>query len=234
MSGAASEHEADQLLRIASLAEQFNSDPIASDARATAERIADGRFYVACVGQFKRGKSTLLNALMGKPILPSGIVPVTTVPTILRFGEHYRARVRLQRGKWADIAADQIEQYVSEKENPQNKKGVAGIEVFVPSTLLSRGLCFVDTPGRSEKYELRNFDPGTARDFALRTAQEMQLHAVNQEDVTAKIVRFSKGNPGAIRTMLQMAADPKYVVQQHVKLSPLYIDFRLQWGTDRG
>jgi AAA ATPase domain len=89
-------------------------------------------------------------------------------------------------------------------------------------------------PGRSEKYELRNFDPGPARDFALRTAQEMQLHAANQEDVVEKIVRFSKGNPGAIRTMLQMAANPKYVVRQHVKLSPLYIDFRLQWGADRG
>jgi len=79
--------EADKLLRIASLAEQFNDDQITDDARSAAERIAEGRFYVACVGQFKRGKSTLLNALIGEPILPSGVVPVTAVPTILRFGE---------------------------------------------------------------------------------------------------------------------------------------------------
>jgi len=145
--------EADRLLRIASLAEQFNNEQIANDARSTAERIVEGRFYVACVGQFKRGKSTLLNALIGDPILPSGIVPVTAVPTILRFGRHYGARVRLQRGEWAEIAVHEIEQYVSEEKNPQNRKGVAGLEVFVPSPLLSKGMCFVDTPGLGSVFE---------------------------------------------------------------------------------
>ena len=139
--------EADKLLRIASLAEQFNSEQIADDARSAAERIAEGRFYVACVGQFKRGKSTLLNALIGGPILPSGVVPVTAVPTIVRFGERLGARVRLRSGEWTDIAAADIEEYVSEERNPENSKGVAGLEVFVPSPLLAEGMCFVDTPG---------------------------------------------------------------------------------------
>lgn len=57
--------EANKLLRIASLAEQFNSVQVKDDACSAAERIEGGRFYVACVGQFKRGKSTLLNALIG-------------------------------------------------------------------------------------------------------------------------------------------------------------------------
>jgi len=139
--------EADKLLRIASLAEQFNDDQITDDARSAAERIAEGRFYVACVGQFKRGKSTLLNALIGEPILPSGVVPVTAVPTILRFGENLGARVRLRSGEWTDIAIADIEEYVSEVRNPENSKGVAGLEVFVPSPLLAEGMCFVDTPG---------------------------------------------------------------------------------------
>jgi len=139
--------EADKLLRIASLAEQFNSDQIMDDARSAAERIAEGRFYVACVGQFKRGKSTLLNALIGEPILPSGVVPVTAVPTILRFGESLGARVRLRSGEWTEIAIADIEEYVSEVRNPENRKGVAGLEVFVPSPLLAEGMCFVDTPG---------------------------------------------------------------------------------------
>ena len=139
--------EADKLLRIASLAEQFNDDQITEDARSAAERIAEGRFYVACVGQFKRGKSTLLNALIGEPILPSGVVPVTAVPTILRFGETLGARVRLRSGEWTEIAVAEIEEYVSEVQNPENSKGVAGLEVFVPSPLLAEGMCFVDTPG---------------------------------------------------------------------------------------
>jgi hypothetical protein len=139
--------EADKLLRIASLSEQFNSDQITEDARAAAERIAEGRFYVACVGQFKRGKSTLLNALIGEPILPSAVVPVTAVPTIVRFGETLGARVRLRSGEWTDIAITDIEEYVSEGRNPENSKGVAGLEVFAPSPILAEGMCFVDTPG---------------------------------------------------------------------------------------
>jgi len=86
----------------------------------------------------------------------------------------------------------------------------------------------------ADKYQLRNFDPKTARQFALETAQRMQLQAANREDAIERIVRYSKGNPGAIRTMIQMAASPKYVVQQHVKLSQLYIDFRLRWGATHG
>lgn len=139
------EQQVDKLLRIAHLAEQFSNDHIAHDARSAAERIAEGRFYLACVGQVKRGKSTLLNALIGDSILPSGVVPVTTVPTVLRYGESYSARIRSQDGQWAEIAVDEIEQYVSEEKNPQNRKGVAGLEVFVPSSLLSQGMCFVDT-----------------------------------------------------------------------------------------
>jgi hypothetical protein len=89
-------------------------------------------------------------------------------------------------------------------------------------------------PDRSEKYALRNFDSDTAREFALRTAEEMHLSAANQDEAIQKIVRYSKGSPGAIIAMLQMAASPKYVTQQHVKLSPLYIDFRLSWDATHG
>jgi dynamin family protein len=139
--------ETDRLLRIATIAEGFNDDRIRDDARSVADRVAEGRFFVACVGQFKRGKSTLLNALVGESILPSALIPVTTVPTILRFGERCQARVRLRNGEWTDIGADDIEEYVTEARNPENRKGVAALEVFVPSPLLRAGMCFVDTPG---------------------------------------------------------------------------------------
>jgi len=87
---------------------------------------------------------------------------------------------------------------------------------------------------RSDKYALQNFDLNTAREFAVRTAQDMQLSAANRDEAIEKIVRYSKGSPGAIIAMLQMAASPKYVTQEHVKLSPLYIDFRLSWGATHG
>ena len=53
------------LLRLAELAEEFEAEQVAADARSVAERVSEGRFYVACIGQFKRGKSSVLNALIG-------------------------------------------------------------------------------------------------------------------------------------------------------------------------
>jgi len=136
-----------RLLRLGRLAQELGTEPVAEEARELAERVSAGRFYVACVGQFKRGKSTLLNALVGYEVVPTGFIPVTAVPTVIRFGEARRARVRMRDGMWRDIAMPELKEYVTEELNPENKKAVDGAEVFLPSPLLSSGMCFVDTPG---------------------------------------------------------------------------------------
>jgi len=135
------------LSRLAEIAGELGSDRVSEDARSLAERLAEGRFYVACVGQFKRGKSTLLGALVGDRVLPAGVLPITAVPTVIRWGRSRSARVRFRGGTWADIAPEGLTLYVSEEFNPENTKDVAGVEVFVPSPLLADGMCLVDTPG---------------------------------------------------------------------------------------
>lgn len=136
-----------RLARLATLAEELGTEPVANDARELSARVAEGRFYVACVGQFKRGKSTLINALIGEPVLPTGFIPVTAVPTVIRFGQQLHTRIRLNDGSWNEIPVSELKQYVTEELNPENKKGVQGAEAFIPSPLLSSGMCIVDTPG---------------------------------------------------------------------------------------
>lgn len=136
-----------RLARLATLADELGTEPVANDARELSARVAEGRFYVACVGQFKRGKSTLINALIGEPVLPTGFIPVTAVPTVIRFGQQLHARIRLHDGSWSEIPVSELKQYVTEELNPENKKGVQGAEAFIPSPLLSSGMCIVDTPG---------------------------------------------------------------------------------------
>jgi ribosome biogenesis GTPase A len=85
--GASDADGAARLLGLVQLAEQSGSGRIADEAKEAANRTSEGRFYVACIGQFKRGKSTLINALIGDPVLPVGFTPVTAVPTVIRFGE---------------------------------------------------------------------------------------------------------------------------------------------------
>jgi GTPase SAR1 family protein len=135
------------LYRLSELAAEFGAQRIASDSRSVADRVEEGRFYVACIGQFKRGKSTLLNALIGHPVLPSAVVPVTSVPTVIRRGDRLAARVRFHNATWTNISVSDVEEYVSERKNPENAKGVDGVEIFAPSPLLETGMCLVDTPG---------------------------------------------------------------------------------------
>ncbi len=146
------------------LARESQALTIADEAASLAERASEGRFYVACVGQFKRGKSTLLNALTGSSVLPTGVVPVTSVPTVIRYGDFaVRMRVahppqrepseRALRDGWMPIPAEQLAEFVSEERNPGNRKGVRAVEVFLPSPMLAGGLCLVDTPGLGSVFE---------------------------------------------------------------------------------
>ena len=141
-----------RLEALASVARELGSPELALDAEQTDTRLAEGRFYVACVGQFKRGKSTLLNALVGEPVLPTGVLPVTSAITVLRHGPR-RARAALRDGRSLEVAPGELSRYVTEDGNPGNRLGVKVVEVFVPSDLLSHGLCLVDTPGIGSVFE---------------------------------------------------------------------------------
>ena len=136
---------------LAALAGEAAVPTVSTEARELADRLGEGRFYVACVGQFKRGKSTLINALLGTSILPTGVVPVTAVPTVLRHGR-LAARVRFAGG-WREVDPGDLADYVSEERNPGNRLGVMGVEVGMPSPLLDGGLCLVDTPGLGSAIE---------------------------------------------------------------------------------
>jgi len=77
------------------------------------------------VGQFKRGKSTLLDALVGEAVLPTGVTPFTALPPVLRYGEQKNARVLIGH-QWRAIAIQDLARYVSEELNPENRRMVEG------------------------------------------------------------------------------------------------------------
>jgi hypothetical protein len=131
---------------LAALARGVDEEAIAAQAEALLDRVAAGHYYVTVLGQLKRGKSTLVNALCGYPVLPVGVAPVTSVVTVVRHGDRTGARVRI-RGVWRDIDPSAVADYITEERNPRNAKAVEVAEVLVPSTLLATGMCLVDTPG---------------------------------------------------------------------------------------
>jgi ribosome biogenesis GTPase A len=102
---------------------------------------------VAVFGRFKAGKSSFLNSLTGRPVLPIGVVPLTAVVTRLRYGPAEKAEVRFLNGTARASSLEEIGLYVSEDANPNNEKQVASVEIELPGLKGLEPLEFVDTPG---------------------------------------------------------------------------------------
>lgn len=117
---------------------------------AAAARLKRSSTIVCVVGEFKQGKSSLVNGLLGRPLLPVDDDLATSVITLLKYGEEPSAIVRRRDGgelKQQQIDPDALQDWASERGNPRNSKGVERVEVAVPAKVLQQGLVLVDTPG---------------------------------------------------------------------------------------
>jgi hypothetical protein len=118
----------------------------------TRKRLADPDVRVLIVGEFKQGKSQLVNALVNAPVCPVDDDVATAVPTVVKYAETTKAEL-VRESESADSAertevpATQLAQHVSEAGNPGNKALISYAEVGLPRKLLSGGLVLVDTPG---------------------------------------------------------------------------------------
>ena len=108
---------------------------------------------VAVMGQFKAGKSSFLNSLLGHNVLPVGAIPVTTAITRLQYGIKERAIVRHFDGRITEVLLTDIVKFTSEAENPGNDKNVAIVDIELPSMQRYSGLRLVDTPGLGSVYK---------------------------------------------------------------------------------
>ena len=114
---------------------------------AARTRVAEDRFNLVVLGEFKRGKSTLINALLRRNVLPTGVVPLTSVVTIIAAGEDDRLRVYFHDGHEEEHPLGELAEYVTEARNPGNRLGVELARVELEHDLLRVGLELVDTPG---------------------------------------------------------------------------------------
>lgn len=113
------------------------------------------RLHVAVLGQFKRGKSSLLNALLGAAVLPTAVLPLTSVPIFITSGRPASVRVHYKDERPAEEAIctragelhDRLFAVATEEANPHNRLGVDHIDVSYPAPLLADGTVLIDTPG---------------------------------------------------------------------------------------
>ncbi|PKN96741.1 MAG: hypothetical protein CVU43_19150 [Chloroflexi bacterium HGW-Chloroflexi-5] len=108
---------------------------------------------VAVLGQFKAGKSSFLNSMLGQQVLPVGAVPVTTTITRLQYGTRERALVRHFNGLTTEVPLSNIVEFTSEAKNPGNKRNVAIVDIELPTLQKYPHLRLVDTPGLGSVYK---------------------------------------------------------------------------------
>lgn len=111
------------------------------------ERMEEPFLEVAFFGRVSSGKSSLINWLLGADVLPTGVTPVTTVPTRIVAGDAPRATIHCAGKQPLSIEPARLREFVSEQENPDNRKNVVRVVVAFPAQRLGKGVCLVDTPG---------------------------------------------------------------------------------------
>ncbi|MFC4120934.1 dynamin family protein [Nonomuraea zeae] len=117
---------------------------VAARVAAARRRLSEGHLTVLTCGEFKRGKSSLLNALLDEPgLLPADNFYATRLVTTIRYGETERITVALPGGE-KEISRAEIAQYAAEGGDGRPAVTVA---IELPSPRLAPGYLLADTPG---------------------------------------------------------------------------------------
>ena len=119
-------------------------------------KLQSEQIVVSVIGQFKRGKSSVINALLSEEILPISVLPLTAIPVFIYYGEKYELQIKTKKEVLNFRNIEEIKkvlfEFATEKGNPENKKEVEEIKLFYPSELLENNIVLVDTPGVGSIY----------------------------------------------------------------------------------
>jgi small GTP-binding protein len=140
--------ELTDILRLKTAALSRDHDSAYERFRELFARLAEDRFNLVVAGRISRGKTSLMNAILGTDRLPTGIVPLTSVITSVTYGSRERVQIEWKRGGIPrEIRLEELADYVTERANPGNTRGIHQARIELPVEILRRGFYFVDTPG---------------------------------------------------------------------------------------
>jgi hypothetical protein len=131
--------------------ERYGRPDLDGRLRQAKARLLADHVRVLVVGEFKKGKSMLVNGLVGAPVCPVLDDLSTAVPTVVRHADSPSVElVRVldqARTERTSVPVDDLARYASEAGNPGNRERLSQIEVGLPRAVLAGGLVLVDTPG---------------------------------------------------------------------------------------
>jgi hypothetical protein len=146
---------------------ELSDSLIASELALVRRELESTQFTVGVFGLIKRGKSTLLNALIGREVSAMRVTPETAVPVYVSYGQDPEAVVHFADGSRKHIAVEDVHAYTSQRENPNNELGVTHVQQYVPVGFLKNGTRLIDTPGLD--------DAEADEVYTERTLQELDI-----------------------------------------------------------
>jgi small GTP-binding protein len=158
------------------------------------DRLQQHRLRVLVAGEAKRGKSTLVNALLGRPVLPSGVTPLTALATTVRDGRDEGVTTLFRDGRVERYPLSALEDLVTERGNPGNRRGLASVTVIVHSPLLALGAELVDTPGTGSVYAHNTAEAELAletMDAAIFVLSADPTVSASERDLMSRVARLS-------------------------------------------
>lgn len=166
---------------------------------ALVDRVASPRFEVAFFGQVSSGKSSLLNKVVGKDLLPVGVNPVTAAPTRIVYAQEEGLTVTFADRHVKRFPIEALAEFVSEELNPNNVKGVERMVAGVASERLRDGVVLVDTPGlgslaRAGAAETRAYLPQCDLGVVLVNAAS----SIGPEDIAVVQSLYEAGVPANV------------------------------------
>jgi len=148
----------DLVQRVRSLCQQQGRADLVARLGHTTRRLSDPSVRVLVVGEFKQGKSQLINALVNAPVCPVDDDVATAVPMEVRYGAQPAAAILLASRSAAvdgglaepdqvDVAIDAVAGSIGGRVERADGRTVVGAKALLPRAILQDGLVFVDTPG---------------------------------------------------------------------------------------
>jgi predicted GTPase len=124
----------------------------ASEIEAVLQRVQTDKFNIVVVGEFNRGKSSLINALLGVHVAPTDVLACTAVLTRVTYSLDRRAVIDFKDGRKEIVAFDALPEYVTKftEEAEARAAGISGATVYYPSPYCQNNVDVIDTPGLNE------------------------------------------------------------------------------------
>jgi GTPase Era involved in 16S rRNA processing len=122
------------------------------------KRVESNSFSVAVVGEFKRGKSTFINALLGQEILPTDILPTTATLNRVTYGLKPMVNIIYKDGRKVEVPVDQLINYVTKLTDESEKiaETVKEAIVYSPIHYCMNNVDIIDTPGLNDDENMTN------------------------------------------------------------------------------